>query len=115
LIRQRKRWATKSLHVGDKGLVLIQAFIFIFSLLILTGLIGGFYFSAIIFYGALTALLVKGFTDYLFLNSLAGYFDERKVMRHFLICFLLYFGHILMSGWFALFPMAFEWKERYVR
>ena len=115
LIQQRKRWATKSLKMGDHQIAKIQAFIFIYCVIILLFIFVGLFYSGWILTAGLVALLIKMATDYFFLNSLCRFFDKNRVMRYFLPCFFLYFIHILLSGMYALIPSDFEWKGREVR
>jgi len=115
LIQQRKRWATKSLKMGDHQISKIQAFIFIYCVIILLLIFIGLFYSAWILTAGLVALLIKMATDYYFLNSLCRFFDKNRVMRSFLPCFFLYFIHIILSGVYALNPSDFNWKGREVK
>lgn len=115
LIQQRKRWATKSLKMGDHQISKIQAFIFIYCLIILLFTFVGIFYSGWLLTAGLAALMIKMVTDYYFLSSLCRYFAKTKVMKSFLPCFFLYFIHILLSGMYALMPSDFEWKGREVR
>jgi glycosyltransferase involved in cell wall biosynthesis len=115
LIQQRKRWATKSLKMGDNQISKIQAFIFIYCVIILLFIFVGLFYSGWLLTAGLVALLIKMATDYYFLNSLCRFFDKNRVMRSFLPCFFLYFIHILLSGMYALIPSDFDWKGREVR
>jgi len=111
-LNQRKRWATKAMKSGTSEVVKIQSFVFIFSSTILVGLI----LSVAIFHDiwpfVLLALTIKMVTDYIFIHHLANYFNQKSVMWSFLPSFFMYFGHIIISGYFALFPSAFDWKGR---
>lgn len=115
LIQQRKRWATKSLKMGDHQIAKIQAFIFIYCVIILLFIFVGLFYSGWILTAGLVALLIKMATDYFFLNNLCRFFDKNRVMRSFLPCFFLYFIHILLSGMYALVPSDFDWKGREVK
>ena len=112
---QRKRWATKSMQSGNSKVIHIQSFVFFFSVVLMVGLI----LSITAFHQALPAVLLaltlKMLTDYLFIDQLAIYFDNKKVMRSFIPCFFIYFGHIIISGYFALFPSDYSWKERWTK
>jgi len=115
LVQQRKRWATKSLKMGDHQISKIQAFIFIYCLIILLFTFVGIFYSGWLLTAGLAALMIKMVTDYFFLNSLCRFFDKNRVMKSFLPCFFLYFIHILLSGMYALIPSDFEWKGREVK
>lgn len=109
---QRKRWATKSMQSGNSKVIYIQSFVFVFSVALMVGLI----LSITAFHQALPAVLLalvlKMLTDYLFLDQLTNYFENKKVMKYFIPCFFIYFGHIIISGYFALFPSNYSWKGR---
>ncbi len=115
LVQQRKRWATKSLKMGDNQIAKIQAFIFIYCMMILLFIFVGIFYSGCLLTAGLAALMIKMVTDYFFLNSLCRFFDKNRVMKSFLPCFFLYFIHIFLSGVYALMPSNFEWKGREVR
>ena len=115
LIQQRKRWATKSLKMGDNQISKIQAFIFMYCMIILLFIFVGLFYSGWILTAGLAALLIKMATDYYFLNSLCRFFGKNRVMTSFLPCFFLYFIHIFLSGVYALNPSDFDWKGREVR
>lgn len=112
-VHQRKRWATKSLAVKDKGVMRIQGFVFGYCLMVLLGIVVGWLISPVVFWMAVVSLFIKMLVDFLFLSQLAAHFDNKKVMHSFFVCFFIYFGHILLSGWHALFPTPYVWKERH--
>ncbi|MBK9737673.1 MAG: glycosyltransferase [Saprospiraceae bacterium] len=111
-INQRKRWATKSMKVGDKKVIAIQAYVFGFCLLILCGIILGLFFSNFLLYCGLTTLIWKLAVDYWFLSTLTNYYEKQNVMSSFLSVSMVYFFHIIFSGFSALFPSSYQWKER---
>jgi cellulose synthase/poly-beta-1,6-N-acetylglucosamine synthase-like glycosyltransferase len=116
LVQQRKRWATKSLKIGDNNQISkIQAFIFIYCVVILLIILAGLFYSGWLLMIGLAALLIKMSTDYYFLNSLCRFFNKEGVMKSFLPCFFLYFIHIFLSGIYALTPSDFDWKGREVK
>lgn len=116
LWQQRKRWATKSSHVKDKKVTLVQAWIFIFVLLCILTLMYGFVTLDIsLILVGLILFSVKISTDYFFLYYLAKYFNVLESMRFFLISSTVYIYHILKSGFMALRPSEYQWKDRVVR
>ncbi|MBL0101727.1 MAG: glycosyltransferase [Saprospiraceae bacterium] len=82
-------------------------------LMLLLGIVVGWLISPVVFWMAVVSLFIKMLVDFLFLSQLAAHFDNKKVMHSFFVCFFIYFGHILLSGWHALFPTPYVWKERH--
>jgi len=112
LMHQRKRWAGKSLNSQDIGLKIVQVFIFTFVLVTFVSFllmwIRWEQFGISFFILFFSKLVV----DYIFLRKLTIYFNRTDVMRSYFACFLIYYVHILMSGFHALFPTAYQWKGR---
>lgn len=109
---QRKRWATKSMQSGNGKVIQIQSFVFVYSLILVIGLLLATTLYHQFWPVVILALTIKMLTDFLFLNQLAKYFDKKEVMKAFIPSFFIYFGHIILSGYFALFPSYYLWKER---
>lgn len=111
-VAQRKRWATKSKIVGDTNLMMIQGFVFLFSVFILCSITIGLLTQLAILLTAIFVILAKAITDFIFLRKLSRYYHSSDAMRSFIPCFLLYFVHIIYSGWLAIFPRSYVWKGR---
>jgi glycosyltransferase involved in cell wall biosynthesis len=112
LCEQRKRWATKAFKTKGDGVVLIQEFVFILSLLIVSGILIGWILHEDLFLWAGIALGLKMIVDYVFLIQLARYYGQKVEWLYFLPSFLLYLFHILYSGYQAMFPGSYTWKSR---
>lgn len=115
LLKQRKRWATKTSTYSDKRIVKIQAYVFGFVLLLILNLALVGWGTGLSLFGFLLALFMKLSIDYLYLARLADYFYHKDGIKKYIpasICFLLY---ILLAGWWALSPSAYEWKGRKTR
>ncbi len=115
LVRQRIRWASKSMKTGDNYLKIVQGSICLYSIFTLFCLIHCLVFIS---WFSLTPLLivvsVKLITDFFFLKSLSWIFIRKKAMNDFLPCFLIYYLHIVGSGLIAIMPKAYLWKGRKV-
>lgn len=109
---QRKRWATKALASPDKNVMKIQGFVFFYALFTLLMFILMFFQFHL--FGAALAILVLGkiITDFAFLYQVATHFRKSEVMSSFFTSFLIYYIHILYSGWNATFPGKYAWKNR---
>lgn len=111
-IAQRKRWATKALQNNNAMVAYIQSFVFVFSFSIFCAALLSLMVQGILWIAVILALGIKMMTDYLFLNKLAKYYSRKEVMKSFIACFFIYFLHIFLSAYFALFPSSYSWKQR---
>lgn len=109
---QRKRWATKALASPDKNVMKIQGFVFLYAVFT-------FFMLLLVFFKPMDAglpffilFLGKMMVDYLFLWQISNHFKRPEAMRTFLHSFLMYYVHILYSGWHAAFPSRYQWKSR---
>lgn len=112
LLEQRKRWATKALKTKGQGVMLVQAFVFMLSLCIVSGILFGYVLYEGIFLWAGIAMGLKLIVDYVFLSQLAQFYVQKVGWRYFLPSFLVYLFHILYSGYQAMFPGSYTWKSR---
>ena len=112
---QRKRWASKAINSFDQTVKVVQGFIFAYTLLIVLLIPTTLLYPNLFFKSLLFAWLVKVIVDYIFLLKLAFYYENRKVTKWFIPSFFIYNIHILLSGFYALFPPEYEWKHRKVK
>jgi len=112
LWQQRKRWATKATIANNLHLNTIQIFVFMYCVIILLAILLGLALYPTLFFAGMMALSIKVGMDYLFLSSLARDFRSEKIMKSFAKSFIIYFFHILSSGWFAVVKGKYQWKER---
>jgi poly-beta-1,6-N-acetyl-D-glucosamine synthase len=111
LWQQRKRWATKLKALNDYKLMIIQGFVFIVALTTISSFIMSFIYS-FLFTSFLILFFGKMIVDFYFLKnvskSLKIYFD----IQYFASSFIIYYGHIIISGLHALMPTKYTWKKR---
>jgi len=112
LIAQRKRWATKSKHYSDKGILKVQGFVFAVVLMLVLNLVlipltDGFSLFSFLFLA-----FVKGCMDYLLLSRMADWFGDSKPLKSFVGAFVYFTLYILWAGWSALVPTHYTWKGR---
>ena len=112
---QRKRWASKAINSFDHTVKAVQGFIFVFTLLIMLLIPLTLLYPNLFLKSLLCGWMVKIIVDYIFLMKLAYYYENRKVIKWFLPSFFIYNIHILLSGFYALFPPEYEWKHRKVK
>lgn len=109
--QQRKRWATKAKLQNDPMVMYIQTYVFMYCLAIIVCIVIGMA-SKYFIIAAGIGILIKWCVDFYFLNTLSSHFQQKKVMSYFLPCFIVYFVHILLSGYHALRPSPYIWKRR---
>ena len=114
-LRQRTRWATKSLMTSDPYVKTIQAFVFFVNLLLVIILVAGIAKPSDFGIYALCFIVLKAAADYFMLRALAGYYGQSGVLRSFFPAFFIYTGYILYAGTMALFPSEYQWKGRQVK
>jgi cellulose synthase/poly-beta-1,6-N-acetylglucosamine synthase-like glycosyltransferase len=109
---QRKRWATKALASPDTMVMKIQGFVFLVAIITIVTLLLTLVQPQI--FGLAFAILVLGkmAVDYVFLHKVSLHFGRQEAMKSFFASFLMYYIHILYSGWHATFPSHFQWKSR---
>lgn len=95
-IQQRMRYASKGL-IYPKNVSIGLILYFSFNLLILSGLFFSL-FTADIFRYTLAALLIKGLTDFLFMNKAARTLHDLRSMDVFLIGELLHIPYVVIFG-----------------
>jgi cellulose synthase/poly-beta-1,6-N-acetylglucosamine synthase-like glycosyltransferase len=109
---QRKRWATKALASPDKNVMIIQGFVFLYALATLLTLVLVLFIPVEAGLSFFILMLGKMIVDYLFLRQVSYHFKRPEAMGTFLHSFLMYYVHILYSGWNAAFPSRYLWKSR---
>lgn len=114
LMKQRKRWATKSQaykdHILQGVLVLISLLIFSIIFNIILGLIA---FQALLKVG-IFQLIAKGIFDYLLLKKSSEYFNQPFSIVKFINAFIVHIGNVILSAFWAIFKGRYEWKGRKV-
>jgi glycosyltransferase involved in cell wall biosynthesis len=114
LWQQRKRWASKTRGVDDRGIYFVGGLPFGIGLLALLGILGSMILSNFgLIIVVLMALLLKISMDAYFLRQ------ANKTMRYddryfdgYLISSLIYMAYIIVVGVYAMNPGRIEWKGR---
>lgn len=112
LWQQRKRWAGKhsSYAKGIYKWMTASIWLLCFSIIlniVLIPITGGLSFLI-----AVSQLLIKGIMDYLYLQNICTYFDQRKVLRLFIPAFFVQTFYLFIIGIVAMTGSEFEWKGR---
>ena len=112
---QRKRWASKAMNSFDSNIKWVQGFIFGYTLMMITFIPFAILHPVHLLIPLVCLWSVKLITDFIYLNRLSTDYQNRGAMLWFLPAFLVYIIHILLSGYYALFPPVYDWKGREVR
>lgn len=114
LIHQRRRWAGKTRFYINHNMTVVQTIVFCFTLGIFVVALAGLMTDFRLLMLALAMAMIKLYTDYHYLSGMTHYFGYQKAMKYFVLSFLIYGAHILISGWFALVPTSTLWKGRVI-
>ncbi len=112
-LQQRIRWASKSGKYNDARLtgILLLVYLFNVSLMILS-------IAAIVhpvfFYILLIMLAIKIVVEYLFLISVANFFNKEWALKYFPSLQPLHILYIVMAGFLG-FIGSYKWKDRKVK
>lgn len=112
---QRKRWASKAMSSFDSRVKWVQGFIFAYTLCMTILIPLGIIATKLFLIPLIIILATKMVVDYLFLKRLSVSYSNLYAMQRFLPAFFIYMLHILLSGWYALVPPAYNWKGRNVK
>lgn len=109
-LRQRKRWASKSVFYKDFDTIYAGFVVLIFNLLIVSLLFASI-FNVKYLFCFFTLLAVKSFVDYCLLNSYLKFTAQNKLLRIFLLLQLMYPFYIVYSFFLGV-AIKGNWKGR---
>lgn len=110
--QQRIRWASKSVHYKDKKIIRILATVYLYNLLFLVLGIIVIIFPQWLFLLVLF-LLAKILIEFPFVNQIAGFFGQRKLLWFCIFFQPLHILYTILSGWLGSFG-SYKWKGREV-
>ncbi len=110
---QRVRWASKATYYEDKKVTYILWLIYLVNICYGVGFIialfsikfAGFY---------LLFVLAKILIEFPFVNSVATFFKQQRLMKYFIVLQPLHVLYILVSGWLGRFG-SYTWKSRKIK
>jgi biofilm PGA synthesis N-glycosyltransferase PgaC len=111
-IDQRIRWASKADIYDDKRIFWVLLLVYCFNLLFLVLAIAAFWDIQFLLIAAVL-LILKTFVEFLFVRSVAKFFDQRSLMICFPFLQPLHILYIIISGFFGKFG-SYQWKGRKV-
>lgn len=112
-LKQRIRWASKTLYYDDKKVLYALAFVYCFNMLFLILLIAGF-FASFYWLLALAFWLVKTFTELPLVRASADFFQQQQYLPYFFFFQPLHMFYVVYTG-IASQLGRYEWKGRRVK
>jgi hypothetical protein len=109
-LMQRRRWASKTLVYKDYRIIVVLGFVLLFNLLFFVLFVAAFlnkvYWLHFFFY-----LAGKTIIEWPFLSSVADFYGEKRLMRHFFFIQPLHIFYTVFVGIISQFG-HYEWKGR---
>jgi len=112
-IQQRKRWVSKSRKYSNGQITLVLAGAWIFHLLLLFNWVAGF-FAPVYFIIFLVAFALKLISEFLFLNKVCAFFNQKKSLSVLIPAGFAYIFYVLFIGIYGNFG-SYSWKGRNVK
>jgi biofilm PGA synthesis N-glycosyltransferase PgaC len=110
---QRKRWASKTKHYGDKRIILVLSLVYLFNLSFLALAIAGFFCHHYWLYLA-GLWLAKTIIEFPLVYSVSLFFGKQFLMKYFFFFQPIHIFYTIASGLFGQFG-KYEWKGRRVK
>jgi cellulose synthase/poly-beta-1,6-N-acetylglucosamine synthase-like glycosyltransferase len=109
---QRIRWASKADVYDDKRIFWVLLLVYCFNLLFLVLAIAAFWNIQFLLIAA-ALLILKTFIEFLFVKSVAKFFNQQSLMIYFSFLQSFHILYIIISGFFGKFR-SYQWKGRMV-
>ncbi|AEW02716.1 hypothetical protein A4D02_01715 [Niastella koreensis] len=110
---QRIRWASKADSYDDKRIFWVLLLVYLLNVCFLAGTIASFWNSTWMLM-VLLLLLAKVLIEFPFVNSVAIFFGQQKLMKYFPFLQPLHIGYTIIAGWLGKFG-HYEWKGRRIK
>jgi cellulose synthase/poly-beta-1,6-N-acetylglucosamine synthase-like glycosyltransferase len=110
---QRIRWASKADKYDDKRIFAVLLLVYLLNVCFLAGAIASFWNSTWLFL-VLLLLLAKVLIEFPFVNSVAIFFGQQRLMKYFPFLQPLHIGYTIIAGWLGKFGQ-YEWKGRRIK
>ncbi len=109
-INQRIRWASKADKYDDKRIFRVLLLVYFINVLFFVLFILSF-FNRIYFFSLIILLMLKTLIEFPFVKSVAGFFDQKKLLIYFPFFQPLHILYTISIGWLGKFG-SYKWKER---
>jgi cellulose synthase/poly-beta-1,6-N-acetylglucosamine synthase-like glycosyltransferase len=110
---QRIRWASKADSYDDKRIFIVLLLVYLLNVCFLAGAIAAFFKTTWLGL-VLLLLLAKVLIEFPFVNSVAIFFGQQKLMKYFPFLQPLHIGYTIIAGWLGKFG-HYEWKGRRIK
>jgi cellulose synthase/poly-beta-1,6-N-acetylglucosamine synthase-like glycosyltransferase len=110
---QRIRWASKADRYDDKRIFWVLLIVYLLNVCFLAGAIASFFKTTWLML-VLLLLLAKVLIEFPFVNSVAIFFGQQKLMKYFPFLQPLHIGYTIIAGWLGKFGQ-YEWKGRTIK
>lgn len=110
---QRIRWASKADSYQDKRIFWVLALVYCLNLVLLIIFFAGF-FNPMFFVYWVILLLCKTLVELRFMNGVATFFGEQKLLRWFGLMQPFHITYTVIAGWLGKFG-SYQWKGRKVK
>jgi cellulose synthase/poly-beta-1,6-N-acetylglucosamine synthase-like glycosyltransferase len=110
---QRIRWASKADKYDDKRIFIVLLLVYLLNVCFLAGAIAAFFKTTWLML-VLLLLLAKVLIEFPFVNSVAIFFGQQKLMKYFPFLQPLHIGYTIIAGWLGKFG-HYEWKGRRIK
>ena len=110
---QRIRWASKADRYDDKRIFWVLLLVYMLNVFFLAGVVASFFKSIWLFF-VLLLLLAKVLIEFPFVNSVAIFFGQQRLMKYFPFLQPLHITYTIIAGWLGKFG-SYEWKGRRIK
>ncbi|MBC7850744.1 MAG: glycosyltransferase [Chitinophagaceae bacterium] len=110
---QRIRWASKADRYDDKRIFRVLLLVYLLNVGFLALGVAAFFKPTYGFF-LLLFLLAKVLIEFPFVNSVAAFFGQQRLVRFFLLLQPLHIFYTIIAGWLGKFG-SFEWKGRTIK
>lgn len=109
-VMQRRRWASKTAHYDDKAVLYVLLFVYLLNCLFLVLLVASF-FNPFYWFVLVGYLLIKTIIEWPFVNSVARFYGEQKLMKFFPLLQPLHILYTISVGLLSQLG-KYNWKGR---
>jgi biofilm PGA synthesis N-glycosyltransferase PgaC len=107
---QRIRWASKAVHYDDKRIFWILLMVYLVNVsFLIAGITSFMKMNYFLFF--LLMLIAKVLIEFPFVNSVAMFFGQQRLMRYFPFMQPFHILYTITAGWLGKFG-SYEWKGR---
>jgi len=111
--QQRVRWSSKANEYEDKVLFRVLLLVYLFNFSLLGLFVGSIFYPNTIFV-AILLLVCKAIVEFPFVQSVADFFGQRKLLVYFLLLQPLHVFYVVSAGLLGQFG-TYQWKGRKVK